>query len=195
MKKKIAFVSAFILLLALTGYGTYAYLTARGTAHNVITVGNVKIKLIELNEEPDSFKVMPADEEHQAVIVENTGANDCFVRVKLEVAFESAANIPLTSKENIVFAFDKQYWIQDEEGFWRYAKKLAPGDKTSNLLTGILFDASMGNEYQNAVFHISVSAQAVQAANNSYDSEPDSILCVKGWPKEETGKPSDAPAT
>lgn len=47
-KRAIIAVSAVLILaLALSAYGTLAYLTAEGTAHNVITTGGVDIELLD----------------------------------------------------------------------------------------------------------------------------------------------------
>lgn len=179
MKMKIGAASIVLILLVTTGFVTYAFLTAHASTQNIITAGTVKI---ELNEAAQGLKVMPATTAQREVIIKNTGANDCYVRVKLDTVFESSLLAAIQAEGAVVLSIDEDSWMRDSEGFWRYENKLAPGESTANLLTGITFGSSMGNEYQNAAFHIYVNAEAVQAANNGYDENVGSVLEVEGWP-------------
>lgn len=201
MKKKMALAAVIILLLSVAGYGTYAYLTASTTAKNVITAGTVKIDLTEvsgelevsrsLDSDDSSAYVMPNTEKKGSVFVKNIGGNDCYVRVKL-VPTVSVSETSLKT-DTITLQLDNVNWVKDTDGYWRYTKKLASGETTSNLLTSIQFAADMGNEYQNSVIHLNVSAQAVQAAHNSYDSSTGSVLDVQGWPAPASPTPSAKP--
>ena len=202
MKKKMALAAVIILLLSVAGYGTYAYLTASTTAKNVITAGTVKIELTEVSDELEVSKslgsdepyayVMPNTEKPGHVVVKNIGGNDCYVRVKLVPAISSATETSLkTDKIGLVLNTDD--WVKDDDNYWRYTKKLASGESTSNLLTSVLFDKSMGNEYQNSVIHISISAQAVQAAHNDYNPETGSVNDIQGWPATPTPVSSATP--
>lgn len=176
MRKKIALAAVLVLLIAAVGYGTYAYMTASADAKNIITAGTVKIRL---KEAPDKLRVMPATEVQREIIITNIGNDDCYVRVRLDTALNPSE---LTDNGKIRLKTDDVNWKEGNDGFWYYSKKLAPGEATTNLLTGIVFDKTMGNEYQNADFKLKVTAQAVQAANNAYDEASGSVLDIKGWP-------------
>lgn len=190
MKKKIALTAVIIFVLASAGYGTYAYMTASKTAQNIITAGNVKIELNEVTNEQNKsageLTVMPSTNAKYEVSVTNTGKNACYVRVKLNTKLNIGEAL-LSSEGKITLLLDNINWVQDTEGYWRYKVELAPGKTSSNLLTEIAFDKSMGNEYQNATFNLSVSAQAVQAVNNGFVT---SVLEVKGWPSTPAPSPS-----
>lgn len=86
MKRKLLIVSVLAILVAVTAAGTLAYFTDTGTAHNVITTGNVKIELKEWAdeacEEPfkDKTGVMPGTKVTKIVEVKNTGTGAAFVR-------------------------------------------------------------------------------------------------------------------
>ena len=63
MKRKIAILSVVAIALSLLAYGTVAYFSAEGTAHNVLTMGNVRIALADKTivggEEKDFNEVIP----------------------------------------------------------------------------------------------------------------------------------------
>ena len=198
MKRKIALFCITTLVLSMVGYGTYAYMTASKTTQNIITAGTVKIELsgesdgqnIESEGTHKSFeeiKVMPATVAYRDVTVKNTGANSCYVRVKLDMDIVPANEAKLSAEGKIAMLLDDINWMKEkgDNGYWRYSKKLEPGESTTNLLKEIQFDKSMGNEYQNATFNLIIIAQAVQAQNNSFDSDTGSILDVKGWPQSD----------
>ena len=96
--------------------------------------------------------------------IKNTGASDAWVRVKVERASSSRArahrtpaswnwrSIPPTGRK--------------KDGYYYYTKALKPGEVTAPVFTSVTFNATMGNEYQNATATVNVSAQAVQTANN-----------------------------
>ena len=185
MKKKIALTAVVILVLTLVGYGTYAYMTATPkVARNIVTAGNVKIKLNEPVLPSGGLKVMPATIAKREVTVTNTGKNDCYVRVKLETQI-SPSSLP-SAKGKIILLFDTRdtsKWIEDSDGYWRYTEKLVPNDTTTNLLLGIQFDKSIGNEYKNATVNLNVYAQAVQVAHNEFTT---SVTEVSNWPSSPT---------
>lgn len=202
MKKKIAFAAVLIFLLASAGYGTYAYMTASKTAQNIITAGTVEIELNDGFEEPseesgglyklsEEIRVMPLSDVERTLSVTNIGKNACYVRVKFVPEF-SKNNLNLPSKGFVTISTNGVNWTAaDNSGYYYFEKVLGPGETTDSLLELIHFEEKMGNEYQNATFNLSVSAQAVQAANNSYTS-PGSVKNVKGWPAPPTPSPSDA---
>lgn len=205
MKKKFALTAVIIFVLASAGYSTYAYMTASKTAQNIITAGTVEIELNDGFEEPseesgglytlsEKIRVMPSSDVERTLSVTNIGKNACYVRVKFLTEFKSAyeGHPTLPSVGFVTLSLNNKDWIFDEDsGYWYYKTPLQSGITTENLLELIHFEEKMGNEYQNATFNLSVSAQAVQAANNSYTS-PGSVKNVKGWPDPPVPSPSNA---
>lgn len=198
MKKKIALTAVIIFVLASAGYGTYAYMTASKTAQNIITAGTVEIDLNgesedqnegseEIYKASEEIKAMPSTEAQREVNVKNTGKNACYVRVKLNVEVNPTS---LASSGKITLKMNGDNWVESD-GFWYYKYKLEPKNP-NNMASGMMivkFDASMGNEYQNATVNVSIIAQAVQTANNGFAT---SVLEVKGWPSTPAPSPSDA---
>lgn len=198
MKKKIAFMAFIILLFTLVGYSTYAFLTAKATAYNVITAGDIDIELElknkEIDENNDGMKaannentVMPGTAKEHELKVTNIGNNACYFRIRL------SSKVNGKSTNNIInLSMSGVNWIQDGD-LWYYKNILEPGhDISENNVPSILtvsFAESMGNEYQNATVDIYVTAEAVQAANNGFTT---SVLEVVGWPNAPAPSPSDA---
>lgn len=187
MKKwKIVALCTVLACLSIVASGTLAYFTASETAHNVITSGGVAIQLHEFSERgneelvpwQDVDGVMPGAEISKIVTVENTGASDAWVRVKVDktiILADGEKGNPEVMKLDIKDAF----WTE-QDGYYYYNDPLAPGETTPPLFTTVTFDPKMGNEYQGSTAHIDVKADAVQVANNG-----ETVLDALGWPKED----------
>lgn len=190
MKKwKIVALCTVLACLSIVASGTLAYFTASETAHNVITSGGVAIQLHEFSERgneelvpwQDVDGVMPGAEISKIVTVENTGASDAWVRVKVDktiILADGDKGKPEVMKLDIKDAF----WTE-QDGYYYYNDPLAPGETTPPLFTIVTFDPKMGNEYQGSTAHIDVKADAVQVANNPV--EGNNVLDAQGWPKED----------
>ena len=194
MKRKLLIVSVLAILVAVTAAGTLAYFTDTGTAHNVITTGNVKIELKEWADEAceqpfqDKTGVMPGTKVTKIVKVENTGTGAAFVRLYVEKNVYGADQKPMKS-DPVSLDFDNRNWTYSEsEGCYYYNRPLEPGKTTEPLFTAVTFDPLMGNEYQNASAHVKVIAYAVQSANNG-----DSPQAAKGWPSDTQAEPTPVP--
>lgn len=190
MKKwKIVALCTVLACLSIVASGTLAYFTASETAHNVITSGGVDIQLHEFSERgneelvpwQDVDGVMPGAEISKIVTVENTGASDAWVRIKVDktiILADGDKGKPEVMKLDIKDAF----WTE-QDGYYYYNVPLAPGETTPPLFTTVTFDPKMGNEYQGSTAHIDVKADAVQVANNPV--EGNNVLDAQGWPKED----------
>ncbi len=197
MKRKLLIVSVLAILVAVTAAGTLAYFTDTGTAHNVITTGNVDIELKEwadeAREQPfeDKTGVMPGMKVTKIVEVKNTGTGAAFLRLYVEKNVNDADGKPMNSEKSklVSLNFNKTEWTYSEsDGYYYYNRALKPGETTEPLFTTVTFDPLMGNEYQNASAHVKVIAYAVQSANNG-----DSPQAAKGWPSETQAEPTAVP--
>ena len=191
MKRKLLIVSVLAILVAATAAGTLAYFTDTGSAHNVITTGNVDIELNEWADEArtqpfqDKTGVMPGTKVTKIVEVKNTGTGAAFVRLYVEKNVYDANQTPMKS-EPVSLNFNNTDWTySDSEGYYYYNRPLEPGKTTEPLFTTVTFDPLMGNEYQNATAHVKVIAYAVQSANNG-----DSPQAAKGWPSDTQAEPT-----
>lgn len=185
MKKRL-FVAALacICITALAG-GTLAYYTAENTAHNVITTGGIDIALQEWADtdkttpfpEDGVNDVMPGTSVTKIVEVKNTGANDAYIRVKVDKSIDLAGE---GTPDLSLLALDMNQadWTAGEDGYYYYNEVLAPGEVTAPLFTTVSFDTGMDNLYQNSAAEVDVAAYAVQADNNG-----DTVLEAQGWPE------------
>ena len=195
MKRKLLIVSVLAIFVAVTAAGTLAYFTDTGTAHNVITTGNVDIELNEWADEActqpfqDKTGVMPGTKVTKIVEVKNTGTGAAFVRLYVEKNVYRATDQKPMDSDPVSLNFNNTDWTYSEsEGYYYYNRPLEPGKTTEPLFTTVTFDPLMGNEYQNATAHVKVIAYAVQSANNG-----DSPQAAKGWPSDTQAEPTPVP--
>lgn len=192
MKRKLLIVSVLAILVAVTAAGTLAYFTDTGTAHNVITTGNVEIELNEWADEArtqpfqDKTGVMPGTKVTKIVKVENTGTGAAFLRLYVEKNVYGANQEPMDTKP-VSLNFNNEEWTYSD-GYYYYNRPLEPGKTTEPLFTAVIFDPLMDNKYQNATAHVKVIAYAVQSANNG-----DSPQAAKGWPSDTPAEPTPVP--
>lgn len=166
-----------VMVLSLLANGTLAYFTATETARNVITSSGIAIALEESTSGGAAFEdvtgVMPGDTVSKIVTVENRQA-EAWVRawVELKVVHpelgEEIAPIGALNGLPISIDFDTASWTYNEDdGHFYYNRSLATGGVTEPLFTQVVFDAEdLGNEWQNVELVISITAEAVQTANN-----------------------------
>lgn len=202
MKKKLTLIIvAVVLVAALAVGGTLAYFTGSDQATNTFTVGNVKIDLTEptwlyeVDGKPaggkiDGETVYAGEPLEKDPIVTNTGANPCFVRIKVtgldqfvtpgmkqaledattEEAAEAAMNVILANMIKYRSSQDGNYtygrlgegWELHSDGYFYYKAPLQPTDLTSALFSHIIMPTTLENG-DGTDCNVTVIAQAVQA--------------------------------
>ncbi len=192
MKKKVLLLLVLALCMTAFTTGTLAYFTGDETAHNVITTGGVNIAIVEQTKDSDGALVafpkegltgnMPGSTVDKIVEIQNTGASEAWIRVKIEASIKGADGnpLPLTigQEQKAVMNYSVQPgWIAGNDGYYYYKDAVPGGASTEKLLNTVTFNPDMGNEYQNCTANIIISAQAVQKANNG-----ESVLEAEGWP-------------
>ena len=187
MKKRMLTAALALCCLAVLATGTLAYFTAEETAQNVITMGVLKMDLVELNADgqpwTDVENIVPGMEVTKEAFVKNTGSVDFYTRVKIEKRFVPAQGDELPKLDTDLVELDLgEDWKLDEDGFYYYKESVKPGEETEPLFTTVTFSTEMGNEYQNVKVIIDLDAQAVQSRNNG-----ESALEATGWPESEEG--------
>lgn len=189
MKKRLIAVVVAVCALAVLAVGsTFAFFTSKDNAGNTFTMGNVKIALTETTdrtgddiytaEVKDDNKgiiygnVLPNTEISKKPIVTNTGANDAWIRVQLNVISTSEnetmqANIAALKQAIIDDMVAHYSWAvkADDDGYIYYTSVLAP-EEVAKLFETVSIPKTWGNEAADANFTIEISAQAVQADNN-----------------------------
>ena len=188
MKKRMLTAALALCCLAVLATGTLAYFTAEETAQNVITMGSLKMELVELNEEGKPWtnveNIVPGMEVTKKAYVENNGSVYFYTRVMITKTFVPAQGdeMPELDTDLVRLDINEKYWEPGNDGFYYYKKPVAPGEKTEPLFTTVTFSTEMGNEYQNVKVIIDLDAQAVQSRNNG-----DSATKATGWPETDEG--------
>lgn len=183
MKRKAFFISIVAIILALTVGGTWAYYTAEDKAHNVITTGEVKIRVLEWAnlEKTTRFEnlddIMPGTTVIKVAEVKNIGKSEAWIRVAVSktIQLESGATV---DTDLLSLDLNTADWIDKGDGYYYYKYSVAPSNTTAPIFTKVTFDSAMNNEYQNSVAHVKVDAQAVQTANNGSN-----VTAAVGWPE------------
>lgn len=205
MKKKHIFVLALLVcaVLLITTAGSLAYYTDADTAHNVITSGNVKIRLEEFMKDENGklvpfegpINVMPGTTASKIVQVKNTGSGDAWVRIVMSstmdpnfecmaeegIEYDPGDAIDIHLKIAESYNIDRELWIKAEGHLcviYYYKDKLAPGETTELFMESVTFPEEMGNQYKKTEFRINIRAEAVQAKNNG-----ETVLEAEGWPE------------
>ncbi len=183
MKKKLFALSVMAMLIAICSFGTAAFYNAQDTTHNVITMGNVNIAISEWADEEKTIEfsnvdgVLPNTSVTKVVEIRNTGKSDAWVRVRIE------KNISVNSDSEgdtglISLNINEGSWIDGNDGYYYYSKKLSEDEVTEPIFTKVDFSKDMDNTYVGAVCSVEVFAEAVQSANNG-----DDVLSADGWPE------------
>lgn len=149
---------------------TLASWSSEGDTINSITVGSVSGHIIEEYEQGQTL--FPAAAVTKKVQVENTGALDVAVRVKVEKAWgdsrDENGNLivnPELSTDNIQITYNTDAWLYQDDGYFYYKGVLA-----SHEITPVLFDSftidgeTTGGDYKNKYADIIVTMELVQAA-------------------------------
>lgn len=188
MKKKIFVISVIAVFCAVIASGTVAYFNAEDTAHNVITSGDVDIKIVEkqlsggsIVDYPDKpISVMPATNVSKIVSVKSLG-QAAYIRVSVEFGFKNSEGEPFelseeTLKTLVSVNIDSENWVE-KDGYYYYKTAVAHNTETEPLFDTVSFDGpNITNEYQDSVLDIVIRAEAVQAANNGSDP-----VNASGW--------------
>lgn len=171
MKKKIVAL-CLVVALAATAIigGTLAYFTDSEQADNVFTVGNVDITLTEPNWDAsgklDAPNAYPGEALKKDPTVANTGANPCFVRIKVE-------GLDVLGQNNMITIEGLSENWTELNGYYYYNTVLEAGQSTGALFQQIRIPTSVTNGF-NGNYDVVVTAEAVQAqgARPSWD-KPD----------------------
>lgn len=183
-KKKMLTVSIVAILLCTLS--TAAFLTSGEVSDNVVTFGNLRLKLINntIDDNGDEVAVNQLEEKltgnsvSRIIKVQNVCKNPMYVRVKIEFEGEDK-NGEFSTKEYVSFESSKSSWT-NKDGWFYYNKILKPDQMTSDLFRELRFDLDkLMTDHSGGTLQLKVSAQAVQSENNG-----SSALSANGWPQE-----------
>lgn len=190
MKRKLAVVFGSIAVLALFSTGTLAYFTAEAEADNVITAGNLDLKIHDRLGSGEIFpeegiQIMPGQTVEKSVTVENTGGHPMYLRVKLVTGVKDADGredeLSPTAKECLNIAINEEAWTyREDDGYYYYADVLEAGETTPELFTEVVIDGpKVDNAYLGKTFTLNVDAYAVQSEHNGA-----TVWEAFGWPED-----------
>lgn len=188
MKKqaRVGIVAAMMLLL--TAWGSLAYYVANETAHNVISTGGLDVELVEsaINENgriipfQNLNNLLPGETVSKIPQVRNLGKYSAYIRAKVRSAATLADGTKVDVPANLVGVnYDQANWKHDEDGYFYYNEALKEAELSKELFDTVTIAPELGNIYKDATFAITVSVEAVQAANNGT-----SAITATGWPEE-----------
>lgn len=168
MKKKIIALCLVIALAATAVIGgTLAYFTDDAEATNTFTVGNVDITLTEPNWEgtgsQDAPEVYPGEPLAKDPTVTNSGANPCFVRIKVEGLDCLTPAGMITYRTDYVTGKLGDHWVDGGDGYFYYDQVLAVDATTDALFDQIVIPTDLENGDAETEFNVVVTAEAVQA--------------------------------
>ncbi len=185
MKRRLLILFAVIAVFAMMSAGTLAYLSAERDTANILTTGNVNLKIHEKTSDGKDFPregvvILPGDTVSKIVTVENTGSAPQYLRVKLTKAVN---DVTLTADDCLSMNINTANWTE-KDGYYYYHRPLQPGQITEVLFTEVYVSLiNVDNDYMGKYFTLKVAAQAVQSQNNG-----DSVWDAAGWPDEEVAR-------
>lgn len=188
MKRKLTFIAFAVICLSLLSYGTLAFFTTVGTAHNVVATGGVGIDLLEWADSGKTVSfpgggmaVMPGVRVIKIAEVKNIGEAAAYIRMRVRTTVTLRDGAP-GDPAPVSLDIDTENWTE-RDGFYYYNRNLAPGETTPPLFTTVTFDADkMGDMYQDGTAKVGLVACAVQSVNNG-----ESVFEAAGWPEIKEG--------
>lgn len=168
MKKKLTAVALIVCMLAIMLVGaSLAYFTDEDEATNTFTVGNVTIDLTEPKWDEagskDAPEVYPTEALAKDPTVTNTGANPCFVRIKV-TGWDCLGDAgKITYRTDYTDNKLGEKWTLHTDGYFYYTEVLAVGKTTDALFDQIVIPTGLENGDGTTEYDIDVTAEAVQA--------------------------------
>ena len=188
MKRKIFALAVIVIYVSLVAWGTYAYYTVENIAHNIITSGGVDIAIEEWQQTDEGLAEYPNEPIYilpgktVSKIVKFKGLDEpAWLRVRYDYKVTSASGEDITDSrevlDEIILIKGNTEKFTYRDGWWYYNEPLDNGEITDPIFEQVSFSAEkLGNKYEGATLTITVTASAVQVANNG-----DSALECGGW--------------
>ena len=178
-KKKLWAIAIVIILIALLVGNSLAYYSVQGTATNVVTSGNIRLKIIEtgangLPYPKDSIEIIPGQTVTKQVVIQNTCSHPFWLRVEIITGSNNSA-------KDVIEILDLNHrdW-KEHDGYYYYNTILQPSEITAPLFSQVLFSGQHLNEtYSGTDLTLSVRASAVQSENNPAEHPWEAL----GWPE------------
>lgn len=184
IKLKFLAISLVAIVLTFSTQGTLAYYTTVGKATNVVTSGNVKLKIHERTDQGTAFPeegvyILPGDIVSKEVSVENICKHPFYLRVKVVYGVNSEE---LSTEDCFKLNINEENW-QYHEGWYYYKGIVEPGQTTPNVFSHVeIVGSKVDNSYIGKTLTLTVVAHAVQSENNPVNGT--NTFEASGWPME-----------
>ena len=179
-RSKLLLIALMAILATFLTQPTLAFYTTVGTATNVVTSGNIQLKIHEKTADGSDFPaegvyVVPGDIVSKQVSIENICAHPFYLRVKL---VSSTNDETLSPDDCLKLNLDSQNWAE-KDGYYYYKQILQPGETTSSLFTQVeIVGSKVDQTHIGSMLSLTVNAYAVQSENNPAEHP----WSASGWP-------------
>lgn len=148
----------FLLLAAAGVDGNFAWFTDSDETRNNLSPG---INDVEIDEEFPDPRVTPGAELKKEVAFTNTGTVPCYVRARYYYSSSEA-------EDQTQIIYGASDWKKESDGYYYYAKSVAPGESTALFLTAVKVreDADVDLD-----FDLTVYTETVQSENHTTPQE------------------------
>lgn len=181
-KKLLTLAIAGVLAIGAIGAGTLAFFTDTKSVDNVLTMGDVKIKLEEPNFAGGVNGGTISDVTPGAPIIKDPtitledNSNPAYVRANVKIsATKAGQDFTLTGEEiEQLFAgitYDNTSWFVDDtnkatgEYVLYYKNQLTATDRVANVFDKVTIPNTWGNKFTGVSINLDVTAEAIQAEN------------------------------
>lgn len=188
LSNKITMVVGVVVLIAAVAVGsTLAYYTSSVTSTNVVTMGNVEIRLNGGEEDLEQRVVMPGNviDLQDPLYVENTGANPAYVRIKAEKYWQNDGASQADDADYIGVQYQLGSGWVEGDGYFYYQQILQPGSQTSPLYDSIILDPAIDNNYIGLTGVANAHAEAIQS--DHFEPERDNASNIVSWGNVQIG--------
>jgi len=181
-KARLLLIALAAILLTVLTQPTLAYYTTIGIATNVVTSGEIQLKIHEKTADGSDFPaegiyIIPGDIVSKQVSVENVCAHPFYLRVKL---VSSSTNQALSAEDCLEMDIDTENWTL-RDGFYYFNQILQPGETTPTLFNQVeIVGSKVDQSHIGSTLSLTVNAYAVQSENNPAEYP----WQASGWPAE-----------
>lgn len=184
IKLKFLTLAVVATIVTLMSQGSLAFFTTLGRATNVITSGDIDLKIHETTDGSNPFPeegvyVIPGAVVGKQVNIENVGDNPFYLRVRIIYGVDSDV---LSSDDAFKLNIDSTNWHY-LDGWYYYKDVVEAGETTPYVFSHVeIVGDTVDNSYIGKTLSLTVEAQAVQSENNEvWDNK---TYTAFGWPEE-----------
>ena len=184
-KSKLLLVAIAAILATVLTQPSLAYYTTIGIATNVVTSGEIKLKIHEKTADGSDFPaegiyIIPGDIVSKQVSVENVCDHPFYLRVKL---VSGSDNQYLTADDCLKMNIDTKNWTYLDD-YYYFNRILQPGEITPALFTEVeIVGSKVDQTCIGSTLSLTVKAFAVQSEHNPAEHPWE----ASGWPVDAGG--------